>query len=156
MPLRRLLPGGPPRFVPRGIHNPGILCYRNSLIQSLFHTPKVANWLKFNHAAAGCQVGADCLTCAIRDLLDEYWTFNSRGRQHQRNNAARHLQRLFGRGKLSSRYHGDVINKVLVSSDARQGNSAAVSKHFTQSGNQEDAQELYVYLYDVFDRQLPQ
>ncbi|KAL9122819.1 MAG: hypothetical protein Q9187_000629 [Circinaria calcarea] len=100
---------------------------------------RVANWLKFNHAAAGCQVGADCLTCAIRNLLDEYWTYNAAGRQRQRNNAARRLQGLFGR----------------VSSDASQGNSAAISKHFTQSGNQEDAQELYVYLYDVFDRQLP-
>ena len=163
MPLPRLLPEGPPQFEPQGIRNPGILCYRNSLIQSLFHTPKVANWLKFNHAASGCQAGPNCVACAIRDLLDEYWTHNAAGRQRQRNNAAMRLQDIFGRGMSSSAHGVDATNNISACGWVSGGTGGKKRKidpqdtlgDFTQSGNQEDSQELYLYIYGRFEMQLP-
>lgn len=158
MPLPRLLPGGPPRFEPQGIRNPGILCYRNSLIQSLFHTPKVANWLKFNHAAAGCQAGPNCVACAIRDLLDEYWTHNAAQRQRQRNNSAGRLQDIFGRGLSSSAHDGDITNNIIACGFVgrkRKRDPQDPLGDFTQSDNQEDSEELYLYIYGRFSMQLP-
>ena len=80
----------PPRFKAYGIENPGVLCYRNSLIQSLFHIPKFANWLKFHHPR--CPLPLECTACLLRNLLNMYWTGGADQLQSRRNRVAKGLQ----------------------------------------------------------------
>ncbi|MCJ1234162.1 hypothetical protein MMC14_002120 [Varicellaria rhodocarpa] len=120
-----------PRFKAYGIANPGVLCYRNSLIQSLFHIPKFTNWLKFHHR--NCRV-SQCVACATRSLLEVYWIDGAERFQTQRNNAANKLQRrmttrntLIDFGVCGAWYRGDLHH---------------------------DSSELWSYMYNAFKGQL--
>lgn len=53
----------------------GVLCYRNSLLQAILHSPKLINWLLLNHHADDCveEDTDNCVACALRELAITYW-----------------------------------------------------------------------------------
>jgi ubiquitin C-terminal hydrolase len=59
----------------RGMRNPGTLCYQISLLQALFHQPKLVNFLAESHTAEDCVCDPEksCLACALRIMSRGYW-----------------------------------------------------------------------------------
>jgi hypothetical protein len=59
----------------RGMHNPNVLCYRNSLFQALLHQPKLVNWLLQSHRPQDCVSDREeeCLPCCLRLVTLGYW-----------------------------------------------------------------------------------
>lgn len=65
---------------PSGWVNPGWLCYRNSIITLLLHTPIFINWIEhlvgdgaaYSGVVCDC-AGDSCVIAAFRDLAAEYW-----------------------------------------------------------------------------------
>ena len=48
----------------QGMFNPGVLCYRNSLLQALLHQPKFVHWIVRSHQPDDCE----CLSLAFCHL----------------------------------------------------------------------------------------
>ncbi|KAM3078112.1 hypothetical protein ACMFMG_002588 [Clarireedia jacksonii] len=70
-----------PTSAQRGMYNPNVLCYRNSLLQSLLHLPKFVNFLIEQHLPKHCVIEQQkCLACSLRILALKYWSpeFSSR------------------------------------------------------------------------------
>lgn len=65
-----------PTAAQRGLANvTGYACYRNSLLQGLFHLPKFFNFLIDQHPVDTCNIPRkDCLACALCHLSSKYWT----------------------------------------------------------------------------------
>ncbi|CAD6443541.1 3feb5923-b328-483c-9e48-f1efe8d5c385 [Sclerotinia trifoliorum] len=65
-----------PTAAQRGLANvTGYACYRNSLLQGLFHLPKFFNFLIDQHPVDTCDIPKkDCLACALCHLSSKYWT----------------------------------------------------------------------------------
>jgi ubiquitin C-terminal hydrolase len=71
--------GGPLRYNLRsrvnqtkGLRNPGVLCYRNSVLQCLLHVPE---FFRFLDKADRCPTPGDgCVFCALRSFALRYWT----------------------------------------------------------------------------------
>ncbi|KAJ8071312.1 hypothetical protein OCU04_001647 [Sclerotinia nivalis] len=65
-----------PTAAQRGLANvTGYACYRNSLLQGLFHLPKFFNFLIDQHPVDTCDIPRkDCLACALSLLSSKYWT----------------------------------------------------------------------------------
>lgn len=57
---------------PKGFVNPSMLCYRNSLLQCLLHTPVFYNALGAIHRQCKKDVNK-CVTCALQELAYKYW-----------------------------------------------------------------------------------
>ncbi|KAG9244592.1 hypothetical protein BJ878DRAFT_60549 [Calycina marina] len=60
----------------KGMQNiTGALCYRNSLLQAIFHQPKIVRWLVQTHKLESCTSDDEqkCLCCAVRGLVVAYW-----------------------------------------------------------------------------------
>lgn len=59
----------------RGMPNGGTLCYQISLLQALFHQPKLVNFLADSHLPQDCVTdpGQSCLVCAFRIVALAYW-----------------------------------------------------------------------------------
>jgi hypothetical protein len=60
----------------QGLQNhTGVICYRLSLFQSLFHQPRFANWLVDYHQPERCVSDSrdGCASCCLRDLIIKYW-----------------------------------------------------------------------------------
>lgn len=59
----------------RGMPNPGPLCYQISLLQALFHQPKLVNFLTEFHTAENCVCDPEktCVACALRIMAKGYW-----------------------------------------------------------------------------------
>ena len=53
-----------------GFQNRGMLCYRNSVIQALLHTPKLVNWLVHFHNRCDIRF---CVACKLKELSLNYW-----------------------------------------------------------------------------------
>lgn len=70
-----IAPGGPIRAVhsrTRGMRNPGVLCYRNSILQCLLHIPEFFNYLCNRDR---CRTPGDgCVFCNLRSLALSYWS----------------------------------------------------------------------------------
>ncbi|KAI9730924.1 MAG: hypothetical protein M1818_007998 [Claussenomyces sp. TS43310] len=97
--------------ITKGFYNfTGSLCYRNSLFQSLCHTPKFVNWLLQYHTNDDC-VSDDsdyCVTCAMRLLVSFYW--DQSVPQKRLAAQAKHMHGLFselGWRTHSANGHGD-------------------------------------------------
>lgn len=79
--LRRItdvaLPRGNP-LEPRGIMNPGVYCYQNSVYQTLMHTPMFLKWIDTHVRVDKCRakkgVRPPCVRCNIRGLAVNYWS----------------------------------------------------------------------------------
>ena len=63
----------------KGFQNHDVMCYRNSTIQALFHSPKFVKWLKLHHAHG--RPSKNCTACALRNLCITYWDDQSRTRE---------------------------------------------------------------------------
>lgn len=61
---------------PEGIHNPdSIRCFRNALLQCLFHVPEFYHLLGNIHK--DCDKQPDqCITCALQRMTQDYWNGN--------------------------------------------------------------------------------
>jgi uncharacterized UBP type Zn finger protein len=56
----------------KGLRNPGLLCYRNSVLQCLLHVPE---FFRFLDKADRCPTPGDgCVFCALRSIALQYWT----------------------------------------------------------------------------------
>jgi ubiquitin C-terminal hydrolase len=56
----------------KGLRNPGVLCYRNSVLQCLLHVPE---FFRFLDKADRCPTPGDgCVFCALRGFAHQYWT----------------------------------------------------------------------------------
>ncbi|TQS35537.1 hypothetical protein Golomagni_04042 [Golovinomyces magnicellulatus] len=65
---------GMPSSAQKGIYNPAVLCYRNSLLQALLHAPKVVNWLRSYHRSKICiRNGILCVACHLLAVFNSYW-----------------------------------------------------------------------------------
>ncbi|KHJ32269.1 putative ubiquitin-specific protease [Erysiphe necator] len=65
---------GMPSSAQKGIYNPAVLCYRNSLLQALLHAPKVVNWLRSYHRSKICvRGGISCVACHLLAVFNSYW-----------------------------------------------------------------------------------
>ncbi|KAI1007502.1 hypothetical protein K3495_g726 [Podosphaera aphanis] len=63
-----------PTSAQKGIYNPAVLCYRNSLLQALLHSPKVVNWLRTYHGLEKCALrGSSCVACRLLAVFESYW-----------------------------------------------------------------------------------
>lgn len=68
-------PGGPIRAVhsgTKGLRNPGVLCYRNSVLQCLLHIPEFFNYLCNRDRCS--TPGDGCVFCSLRSLALAYWS----------------------------------------------------------------------------------
>lgn len=69
---------GMPVSAQQGMRNlTGVLCYRNSLLQSLLHQPQLCRWLMTQHQPQHCihVVGSPaCVACELRKLVQAYWS----------------------------------------------------------------------------------
>ena len=59
----------------RGFFNRHVMCYRNSMVQALMHTPKLVNWLEYHHPI--CAQDNRCTACALKKLSLQYWHASS-------------------------------------------------------------------------------
>jgi hypothetical protein len=84
-----------PTSAQKGISNPGPLCYRISLLQTLLHQPKFVNWLLESHRPKDCVSDRpdECVPCFLVHLVLAYW----KGEQHS--------------VKISAAFHG--IDKLF-------------------------------------------
>lgn len=91
------------------MQNPGVLCYRNSVLQALLHSPKFVNWLEEDHIICGMtsddvrgRRGAPrCIAYALRVLCVVYWARDAQPAQVTR--ALNALQVVLYRGKFFAR-----------------------------------------------------
>ncbi|KAH7370603.1 hypothetical protein BKA65DRAFT_545313 [Rhexocercosporidium sp. MPI-PUGE-AT-0058] len=53
----------------------GVLCYRLSSLQALFHLPVFVNWVMDSLKPVDClsDAKADCVSCCLHKLVTEYW-----------------------------------------------------------------------------------
>lgn len=58
---------------PEGMDNPGMWCYRRSLLQCLLHTPAFCRFMLREHPGCTVQNAVDCVFCALRLLVNVYW-----------------------------------------------------------------------------------
>lgn len=56
----------------KGLHNPGVLCYRNAMLQCLLHTPEFFRYLQCEERCS--TPGDGCVFCALQNLALQYWT----------------------------------------------------------------------------------
>ena len=56
----------------KGLRNPGLLCYRNAVLQCLLHVPEFVQYLDRQDRCA--TPGDNCVFCTLRVLANEYWT----------------------------------------------------------------------------------
>jgi ubiquitin C-terminal hydrolase len=56
----------------KGLLNPGVLCYRNAVLQCLLHNSEFFRYLSRQDRCA--TPGDNCVFCALRGLTIEYWT----------------------------------------------------------------------------------
>lgn len=57
---------------PRGLYNPGNLCYRRSMLQCLLHLPPIYNHLGSVHRWCS-KTKNKCIVCALQCLMLKYW-----------------------------------------------------------------------------------
>lgn len=90
---------------PAGINRNGYRCYRNSLLQCLFHTPEFYHLLGIIHKDCPLQP-EECITCALQEMAQDYWNGD--------------------RDTDDVNYNGDVLQqalkKVITQDDSIQGN----------------------------------
>lgn len=55
----------------KGLINPGLQCYRNSVLQCLLHVPEIFRYLESADRCAS--PGDGCVFCALRALALQYW-----------------------------------------------------------------------------------
>ncbi|KAF2085776.1 cysteine proteinase [Saccharata proteae CBS 121410] len=73
--IRQLRPDYPatnPELNSRGLANRDMYCYRNSVIQSLMHVPKVLYFFE-KHKETHEVPEPGCLSCILRTLSNDYW-----------------------------------------------------------------------------------
>ncbi|MCJ1438293.1 hypothetical protein MMC27_007681 [Xylographa pallens] len=63
-------------LITRGFYNRRNMCYRNSILQCLFHEPAFAQWMRFHHNHNTCTVD-NCVACEITGLMELYWSADS-------------------------------------------------------------------------------
>ncbi|KAI9048108.1 hypothetical protein LZ554_007904 [Drepanopeziza brunnea f. sp. 'monogermtubi'] len=65
-----------PASAQRGMTNPGVLCYRLSLLQSLLHLPGFVNWVMDFLGPEQCVSNhcSDCVSCSLHQLCVAYWS----------------------------------------------------------------------------------
>ncbi|CCU82404.1 ubiquitin carboxyl-terminal hydrolase [Blumeria hordei DH14] len=68
-----------PSSAQKGLHNPAVLCYRNSLLQALLHSPKLVNWLRSYHrVGARTSCATPCVACRLLSVFNSYWGSSSK------------------------------------------------------------------------------
>ncbi|CAD6505645.1 BgTH12-01135 [Blumeria graminis f. sp. triticale] len=68
-----------PSSAQKGLHNPAVLCYRNSLLQALLHSPKLVNWLRSYHRfGVRTSCATPCVACRLLSVFNSYWSSTSK------------------------------------------------------------------------------
>lgn len=95
---------------PKGLENPGCLCYRRAVLQCLLHTPLFYNYLC---RLGGCEGKAaeECVLCAFRDFAVQYWTSTDQARRYAAND------RLDAAIRRPSRFEGVPIPDFVSEED---------------------------------------
>ena len=57
---------------PRGLYNPGNVCYRRALLQCLLNLPAMYNFLGTIHTRCE-KPQEECTVCALQALMQKYW-----------------------------------------------------------------------------------
>lgn len=70
---------------PKGLENPGCLCYRRAVLQCLLHTPVFYNYLCRLDGCEG-KAAEECVLCAFRDFAVQYWTSTDTAERYAANN----------------------------------------------------------------------
>lgn len=65
-----------PSSAQMGLQNPNVLCYRNSVLQALLHSPQIGNFLKKYHSPDLCVSGEgeSCVACSLLRVHTIYWS----------------------------------------------------------------------------------
>ncbi|RJE18385.1 ubiquitin carboxyl-terminal hydrolase [Aspergillus sclerotialis] len=56
-----------------GFNNPRNLCYRNSIMVLLLHTPVIYNWIQDYSPCTETHTGTSCFSCCFSRLFKSYW-----------------------------------------------------------------------------------
>jgi ubiquitin C-terminal hydrolase len=73
------------------LDNPGLLCYRNAVLQCLLHTPEFYRYLDRQDRCP--TPGDNCVFCALRGLAREYWSNGEDERLHSARDKRRQTDR---------------------------------------------------------------
>jgi uncharacterized UBP type Zn finger protein len=84
----------------KGIYNPSQLCYRNSVLQALLHSPHIGNFLNKYHSPDLCLLSDDewCVACALLRVHTLYWSGTAAELRREMNE----LQKTFRANKWSA------------------------------------------------------
>ncbi|KAK1145479.1 hypothetical protein N8T08_004354 [Aspergillus melleus] len=63
----------------KGFANPGVLCYRNSALCLVLHSPVLINWMASHYWEQNCTKGKQCIVCLLYRLVVSFWKGDSEG-----------------------------------------------------------------------------
>ncbi|NWZ60663.1 UBP42 hydrolase, partial [Haliaeetus albicilla] len=125
-----------------GLHNPGNLCFLNSVLQCLTYTPPLANYLLSREHSQSCRQQGFCVMCRMESHVNR--VLRSSGSAIYPSAVISVLTRESFQG-LGQVFFCSCRRKVLTSS------FLVIGEHF-QLGMQEDAHEFLRYTVDAMQR----
>ena len=117
---------------PAGFVNPGVLCYRNSVISLLLNCEPLLGWLVNVHEPACGNIYQSCLACALANIAPLYWEHDTQPKCQE---LEVRIQNFWAQAKLD---HGPIKNPTKWPT----GDSLAEI--------QEDADEFLTWLLQVW------
>jgi hypothetical protein len=132
----------------KGLDNPGLLCYRNAVLQCLLHTPEFYRYLVRQDRCPA--PGDNCVFCALRGLAREYWS-NGEDERQLRQQSPR-VKRRQTESPTDRRYRAlDNLNTAMNNHPAPY---AFMEPGLTEGNNmdvsgQQDAHECFIGLFNM-------
>lgn len=125
----------------KALENPGLLCYRNAVLQCLLHTPEFLHYLDRQDRCT--TPGDNCVFCALRALAREYWSNGEDERLHSASYKTRQTARRYSAlDNLNTAMNNHPVPYGFLQSEWSQGNNIDVS-------GQQDAHEYFIGLFNM-------